>query len=74
MDYQKLKFRSWIYRVKEKYWFWISKKVPHKLVYFVLIRAWAYATCGKYGAENATTVTMDEVIRRWELKNDRRKS
>ena len=74
MGYYKLKFKSWVYRVKEKYWFWVSKKVPNKLVYFVLIRAWAYATCGKYGTTNATEITMDEVIRRWEHKDDRYKS
>ena len=39
-------------------------------VYKALIKAWAYATSDKYGETDATTITMDEVIKRWKKRNN----
>jgi len=52
---------------KEKvpFYDWLAWKLPKKLIYFCLLRAWAKATTGKYGKEDATKVTMDDAIRRW---------
>lgn len=43
----------------------IAKRLPRRVVYFALIRAWAFATTGRYGTTIATHITADEVVRRW---------
>lgn len=40
--------------------------LPRRVVYFALVRGWAEATTGDYKGTDATTVSADEVIRRWE--------
>jgi len=45
--------------------------LPNEVVYYVLIRAWAYATTGKYSNEIVGEVTADEMIRRWGSENKR---
>ena len=40
--------------------------LPRRVVYFCVIRAWAFATCGEYGTTVATEVTADEVVQRWD--------
>lgn len=44
----------------------IVKLVPRSLVYRCLIRAWAFATAGKYEGVDHTKITMAEVIGHWE--------
>jgi len=63
--------RSWIWR--ERYrrardWLFrgIADRLPRRVVYFALIRAWAYATTGDYSETVATEVTAETVVRRWE--------
>lgn len=50
----------------EKLWQWVAYHLPRRVVYFAAIRAWAYATTGKYSSEVAPAVTMDRVLIRWE--------
>lgn len=45
---------------------WLAWKLPRRLVYFVTIRLWAYATCGDYGTTDLNAITVDEAIQRWE--------
>jgi hypothetical protein len=47
---------------------YVAKMVPNLLVYHCLIKAWAYATTGEYSDTDASEITMDEVIRRWESR------
>ena len=41
--------------------------LPKKLVYYVLIRAWGNATTGKFSDSDATKITADELIQRWDI-------
>lgn len=50
---------------REDAWHWAAGRVPKRLVYFVVIRAWAYATTGKYGNTEARAITATEVVERW---------
>lgn len=47
---------------------YISDILPKSVIYFVLIKAWPYASCGKYGDTIATDITMTKVIERWDDK------
>lgn len=44
--------------------FWL----PKKLVYWCVIRAWAYATQGPYSSTVATSISASEVLNRWPVK------
>jgi hypothetical protein len=49
---------------------WLAWRLPRRLVYFAAIRLWAYGTCGDYGTSNATTITVDEALKRWERRDN----
>jgi hypothetical protein len=57
---------GWKDRVAGQLAWWL----PRRVVYFALIRGWAYATTGRYGSTIAPEVTADEVLRRWERRPD----
>lgn len=40
-------------------------RLPHRVVYWCMIRAWANATTGPYSDLEAPAVTMDHVARAW---------
>lgn len=42
----------------------IAKWVPRKLRYFIVIDAWAKATTGKYSSQEATGLTVEEILKR----------
>ncbi|MEI7999105.1 MAG: hypothetical protein WCH62_06340 [Candidatus Omnitrophota bacterium] len=50
----------------ENFYRWLSYKLPKKLVYFTVIRAWANSTSGKYGNESPTGISCELVIERLE--------
>jgi predicted AAA+ superfamily ATPase len=52
--------------LKEKFYRWLSYKLPKELVYFASIRMWARATTGEYSSDDATTITMSDAIKAWE--------
>ena len=54
--------------LKHQLAWWIAWKLPKRVVYLALIRAWAHATTNGYGSTDATLVTMNEVVKRWELE------
>jgi hypothetical protein len=63
------KLRLWkLGLTPEKMGFWVADKMPRWLVGWCLIRAWLNATTGEYSNQDVTTVTMEQVIRRWEKK------
>lgn len=43
----------------------LARCVPKEVAYWVLIRAWAKATTGAHGSEDATGIKMESVIRRF---------
>lgn len=53
---------------KDKIWLWIASHLPHKLVYWAVICAWAYATTGKYSNNLAPGMAVDIVLARWQMK------
>lgn len=48
----------------------IANHLPRRVVYFVLIRAWAYCTTGKWGSTVVGTLTVERALKRWEDKDD----
>ena len=42
-----------------------SKLVPNSVIYWILIKVWAYGTSGKYGMTDANLVTMDKIFHRY---------
>ena len=57
----KWEWRSWTF------YQWLAPKLPRKLVYFVAIRVWAYATTRPSSSgECVGETTMDNAIKRWE--------
>ena len=51
-------------KLYEKICYWL----PKRLVYRVLLRAYAYSVSGKYGNTIVPDITMREVIDRWEKR------
>ena len=47
---------------------WIANRIPNKIAYFVGIRLWANATTGQYSKHDATIITMDDCLVRWNDK------
>ena len=63
--------RSWIWRDRYRRardWLFrgVADRLPRRVVYFALIRAWAYATTGKYGTTLVREVAAYKVVERWE--------
>ena len=72
--YWQVKYWWWrhitIYTYKwaiDEFWRRLAIKLPKKLVYYAIIRAWAHATsCPSGYGEDVTITTMDNAIRRWD--------
>ncbi len=45
---------------------WIANHLPRRVIYFCVIRAWAYATTGKYSSTIAPDITVAEILKRWD--------
>ena len=52
--------------MKEKFFVWLSYKLPRKLVYYAAIRMFAHATTGEYSEQEVPTTTVMEALNRWE--------
>lgn len=46
----------------------IAFSLPKQIAYYATIRTWAYATTGKYGSTHAPSITIAEVLDRWDSK------
>jgi hypothetical protein len=57
------RWRWWRYRSRTAHW--IAWHLPPGVVYHALIRAWAHATTGPYGHEEAPGVLATDVVERW---------
>jgi hypothetical protein len=44
---------------------WLAGKLPRKLVYFAVIRAWVNATSGPYSGETPIDMTIKDTLNRW---------
>lgn len=52
--------------MKEKFYTWLSYKMPKKLVYFCAIRLGVYATVGKYETQIVPELYFIDALKRWE--------
>ena len=44
----------------------IAWRLPRRVVNLAAVRVWSAATTGEWSGEDATRVTLDEALRRWE--------
>ena len=64
MKQEKKKWHGKDYKISRA----IAFKLPMRIVYWCIIRAWSIATTGKYSDTNVTTVTVDQMLKRLEKK------
>lgn len=49
------------------FYYWLSKKLPKRLVYWCAIRVGCSATRGKYANEEVPALNFMDAINRWEM-------
>lgn len=54
----------------DKIWWALSRCLPQRLVYFVIIRTWGFATTGAYEKTRANDLTVAEMLERFESKGE----
>jgi len=52
-------------RRMDRFWRWLSFKLPKKLVYYATIRLWAFSTTGTWGDTEVTGLSISEALKRW---------
>ncbi len=66
-DYSILNLRIAQYKVTyfftDSLWFWIARKMPRKLVYYAIIRAWAWSTGNVHTNKTPDQVTWSMVLK-----------
>lgn len=65
--------RFWLIRLAlirwREWWCWkLAWAVPERLVYFVALRAAAWATQGKWGNESPNSVSVMQMLSRWKVQ------
>ena len=55
---------------KYRFRYWLVWMIPRKVVYYCGVRLWCHATTGKYSDTVADEVTMNEILTRWEDKDE----
>ena len=50
----------------EKITRYLAYHIPARIVYFCVIRVWAFGTSGVYSHEDAIRAEVDVVLRRWQ--------
>ncbi len=53
----------------EKTIFKLTRMLPKSIIYWIVIQFWADVTTGKYGHLEATGITIDEGLRRFQVEN-----
>jgi len=56
--------------MKARFYFWLSGKLPHSLIFYCGIRLWAKATSGEWGNTYPIDTTMNEALERWAKDHD----
>lgn len=51
----------------DRFFRWLSKRVPRRLAYFCAIRVMANATMGQYGNQVVPKLTAMDALKRWEI-------
>lgn len=60
------RLRWWLSRQAEARTMQFVWLLPRGLVYWAVIRCWAYGTTGPYGTTEPDSLTWSEALRRWE--------
>ena len=51
---------------KEKFKLWFVWNLPKWVVYWCVIRVWAYVTCDEYSDRSPDEVSLSEALKSWE--------
>ena len=54
---------------KDKLWMWLVWKLPRRLIEWAVSRAFAHATSGKYSNTLGGSLTVVDMMQRWEKDN-----
>jgi len=60
--------KTWLERLQDAVRKWVANHLPHGVVYFAVVRVWAYATTGKYDGTEVDELTVSESLSRWHAK------
>ena len=52
-------------RFEEKFYTWVTWKLPKKLVYWCAVRLMAWATQGQWGNQSPNDVNIMDALKRW---------
>ena len=55
-----------------KFWYWLVRKLPKKIIYFCFMHVMAYATSGEYSKTVVPDLTCIEAIKRYSNENKMR--
>ena len=60
--------RTWLEKLMTRFWQWLARRLPDRLVYFAVMRAWTYAVSldGKVTTHDPITVSV--VLSRWYVR------
>ena len=56
--------------IKQKLWYWVARKLPKKLIYWVVIYLSAVTTTGKYGKTIVPELTLFDALDRFANDNN----
>lgn len=60
--------RYWGERLKADFLWWVACRVPRKIAYLCAIRVGVHATTGPWSKCEAPTVTIAEMLKRWNVE------
>ena len=63
---------TWFERTRMAIERWIANHLPCSIVYYAVVRVWAYATTGKYGGTEVDDLTVSAALSRWQAKKNER--
>ena len=52
----------------KNFWMWLAWRLPRRLVYMAVIRAWAHATQGPWSGDIVTEVRVGTALNRWDCR------
>ena len=53
----------------DKFWLWLVRRLPDKLIYWACIHMAAYATSGEYSNQEVPSLTWDQMCKRWATRD-----
>lgn len=56
-------------RYSDKVWYWIVKRLPHKIIYYCCLRMLVHATTNEYSNTEVMKLTAIEAIKRYVKDN-----